>query len=429
MESLLANYASSDEEELEGHDRSEKADNPSRSASKLAGNSPSSSFKYSDSPKNSPSFFSSLTLPKSSSSSSSLFSFLPPPKSHTPNPSQTLTNLSSSKPIYQQQEEKEEKQQQSQRKEAPKFPSKFSSVPEPKSSSSSIFSSLPQPKSHNADPFSLTNLPSTPDPNPKKVVQLKLPLNPSLMKSRGIEDEDKDEDDDNEREGKKSRESLTQTFSVKSFLSSIPAPKNLSTLGSLPSAAGSGRRSILEADAPSLNSNDFHTETEVGVYRYDMGGSADYAAGSGSDTSSWVSSSANYGNYDGYAVYGNYDHAGEYDSNGGDGSTTMTMGTDEIKVNIPGKRGRKEIPHEIVEVKQDELIKNRPREDQAKLTGIAFGPSYQPVSTKGKPSKLHKRKHQIGSLFYDMKQKEMELAERRSKGFLTKAETQAKYGW
>uniref|UniRef100_A0A7N2KWR9 Uncharacterized protein n=1 Tax=Quercus lobata TaxID=97700 RepID=A0A7N2KWR9_QUELO len=54
---------------------------------------------------------------------------------------------------------------------------------------------------------------------------------------------------------------------------------------------------------------------------------------------------------------------------------------------------------------------------------------FTPVSTKGKPTKLHKRKHQIGSLFYDMKQKEMELTERRAKGFLTKAETQAKYGW
>ncbi|KAL6555555.1 hypothetical protein OROHE_007227 [Orobanche hederae] len=52
-----------------------------------------------------------------------------------------------------------------------------------------------------------------------------------------------------------------------------------------------------------------------------------------------------------------------------------------------------------------------------------------PVSTKGKPTKLHKRKHQIGSLYFDMRQKEMELAERRAKGFLTKAQTQAKYGW
>jgi proline-rich protein PRCC len=32
-------------------------------------------------------------------------------------------------------------------------------------------------------------------------------------------------------------------------------------------------------------------------------------------------------------------------------------------------------------------------------------------------------------LYFDMKQNEMKLAERRAKGMLTKAETQAKYGW
>ncbi|KAL6629090.1 hypothetical protein ACP70R_028855 [Stipagrostis hirtigluma subsp. patula] len=96
---------------------------------------------------------------------------------------------------------------------------------------------------------------------------------------------------------------------------------------------------------------------------------------------------------------------------------------------IGGKR-RNDMPAEILEVNQADLMKNRPKVDKSKLTGLAFGPSYQPApSEKGKPSKLHKRKHQIGSLYYDMKSKEMELAERRAKGFLTKAETQAKYGW
>ncbi|TKW37725.1 hypothetical protein SEVIR_1G066700v4 [Setaria viridis] len=97
---------------------------------------------------------------------------------------------------------------------------------------------------------------------------------------------------------------------------------------------------------------------------------------------------------------------------------------------IGGKRGRNDMPAQILEVDQAELMKNRPKQDTSKLTGLAFGPSYQPApSAKGKPSKLHKRKHQIGSLYFDMKSKEMELAERRSKGILTKAETQAKYGW
>ncbi|MCE3049950.1 hypothetical protein HAX54_046193 [Datura stramonium] len=54
--------------------------------------------------------------------------------------------------------------------------------------------------------------------------------------------------------------------------------------------------------------------------------------------------------------------------------------------------------------------------------------STRPVSSKAKPSKLLKRKHQIGTLYFDMKQKEMELAERRAKGMLTKAQTQGKYG-
>lgn len=54
----------------------------------------------------------------------------------------------------------------------------------------------------------------------------------------------------------------------------------------------------------------------------------------------------------------------------------------------------------------------------------------QPVSSsKDKPSKIHRRKHQIGTLLHDMKSKEMELLERRAKGNLTKAETHAKYGW
>ncbi|KAF7119588.1 hypothetical protein RHSIM_Rhsim13G0054400 [Rhododendron simsii] len=505
MDSLLATYASSDEDEQEvKHERSEFS--VGKTCTSLS---------------------SSLPAPKSSSSSSSLFSFLPPPKPHVPTPpSHTLTQPSPSKPITQLQKQ-QENQSQSRTKEIPKPPSS--------SSSSSIFSFLPPPKSKNSDPFSLANLSSTPNPKPKKIIHLKLPVNPSRRKSKDSDDDD-DDDDDKEREGKtKATESVTETASVKSFLSSIPAPKNSSTLGSLPSAAGSGRRSILEADVTtSLNSNAHSSNAEVGVNDNgqvveglssasfgDVGNSAQYVVESGAgDTSGWVSSSANYENYEGY---GNYDYYGQYESNWGDGSTTVApsdvAGTVESVVKVPGKRGRNDVPQEIIEVKQDELIKNRPREDQVKLTGIAFGPSYQvhnlyvtvgdidscyirwigehsrplsggivckgtdavleilfslkgfleldksgcfreiamrqcqqnfvfawalgahvqslvalalgstPVSTKGKPSKLMKRKHQISSLYFDMRQKEMELAERRAKGFLTKAETQAKYGW
>ncbi|MCO5606916.1 hypothetical protein L7F22_061107, partial [Adiantum nelumboides] len=94
------------------------------------------------------------------------------------------------------------------------------------------------------------------------------------------------------------------------------------------------------------------------------------------------------------------------------------------------RKGGRSAPVNIVEVKQADLTSTKVQEDQLRTTGIAFGPAYKPMSTsKGKPSKLHRRKHQIGSLYFDMKQKEAELTERRAKGYMTKAETQAKYGW
>ncbi|CAL0330326.1 unnamed protein product [Lupinus luteus] len=139
---------------------------------------------------------------------------------------------------------------------------------------------------------------------------------------------------------------------------------------------------------------------------------------------------ASYGSSgEGYASYSGYGDNVQHGNNWVDGLPEAS-GVCDNAIKFPGKkRGRHEIPTEVIEVKQEELIKNRPREDQVKLTGLAFGPSYQPVSAKGKPSKLHKRKHQISSLYFDMKQNEMQLAERRAKGMLTKAETQAKYGW
>jgi hypothetical protein len=44
---------------------------------------------------------------------------------------------------------------------------------------------------------------------------------------------------------------------------------------------------------------------------------------------------------------------------------------------IGGKRGRNDMPAQILEVNQAELMKNRPKQDTSKLTGLAFGPSYQ----------------------------------------------------
>ncbi|KAF8783813.1 hypothetical protein HU200_000252 [Digitaria exilis] len=162
---------------------------------------------------------------------------------------------------------------------------------------------------------------------------------------------------------------------------------------------------------------------------------AQYAAYGGEQSGGYVHShgAEHGGGYENAAAapYG-VDYAGEY---GHDVAATALPPMQEPVLppemgRIGGKRGRNDMPAQILEVNQEELMKNRPKQDKSKLTGLAFGPSYQPApSAKGKPSKLHKRKHQIGSLYFDMKSKEMELAERRSKGILTKAETQAKYGW
>ncbi|XP_073022386.1 uncharacterized protein [Primulina eburnea] len=456
MDSLLANYVSSDEEEREeqkehlkppseplvSKSEAEDQDFPSKSTSRPGG------------------IFSSLPPPKSS-----LFNSLPPPKSQSFPKTKPETN-------YVQQNEQIDDQVLENSK--------------PKVSSLSLFSSLPLPKSLTSASSSTTS---------KKVVQFRPPpmINPF---SSGVNDDDEDEDEE-DRQRKRSRE-LLSTSSAMSFLSNMPAPKNSATLGALPSALGSGRRCIIESEArdstesvtgsgKAISSNvglvndqsdeinhdnsswglgskstanysgnePFHGEdiASAGLVNSNLGSSEvesdelnyRYSGISGSESyyghhigGQFVSVGPeavdySYGTED-HTDYPNYATDNPWDENHGADASIMTTfpeasGGLENALNVSRRRGRSDAPQDIVEVKQDELMKNRPREDQTKMTGIAFGPAYQPTSTKGKPSKLHKRKHQIGSLLFDMKQKEMELAERRSKGYATKAQTQAKYGW
>ncbi|GMI84215.1 hypothetical protein like AT2G19270 [Hibiscus trionum] len=361
------------------------------------------------------------------------------------------------------------------------------SIPNPKNTPK-LFSHLPQPKSQTPQPQQLPNPPIA-----KRIVQFKPPIIPSSH----VDSDDDDDDEEEERRKRRESENLSQGPSVKSFLSSIPAPRNSTTLGVAPSS-GSGRRSIIETNqvrtstsstvedkseasinhnAPNYSNYDMGTDANAGnsmnysnYANYDMGSDANagdsmnysnyenYQSSVDQNSGNYVSNDlgsdkniggyANYADYSSYqsssdpnigtgdvattyGSYGNY-HA-QYENNWADGSAATMLPDSsvmaELGVKVKGKRGRNDIPTEIVEVKQDELMKNRPREDQVKMTGIAFGPAYQPATSKGKPTKLHKRKHQIGSLYFDMRQKETELQERRSRGLLTKAETQAKYGW
>ncbi|KAI3461792.1 hypothetical protein Pfo_018455 [Paulownia fortunei] len=443
MDSLLANYASSDEEEQPPPPQRITPAKPVKLESKAAEEKDEDFLPKSTSKRGG--IFNSLPPPKTS-----LFNSLPPPKSQS---------FSNPKPQAKSEHQREVEQ--------------IVENSKPKSSSSSLFSSLPLPKSSSSSAS-------------KKVVQFRPPMiiNPY---SGSFDDEDEDADEgEQERRRKKSKESIS-TSSATSFLSSIPAPRYSATLGALPSASGTGRRSMLETDTPAstvsivsaagsdavvnpnlgylmdqdagMNSNVRHVgnqshETydhssslggESHVYYNAYGvGSTDVSsvslsgsdAGMNSNAGSYEAVDYSYGNgqhveYSNYGgSYGEYGNNAQYENNWANATALPEESVVvEHALQLPGKRGRKDAPPQIVEVKQDELMKNRPREDQVKLTGIAFGPAYQPTSTKGKPTKLHKRKHQIGSLYFDMRQKEMELSERRAKGHLTKAQTQAKYGW
>ncbi len=52
-----------------------------------------------------------------------------------------------------------------------------------------------------------------------------------------------------------------------------------------------------------------------------------------------------------------------------------------------------------------------------------------PGSTKAEGTNLQRRKHQINTLAAQAKTMERELLENAGRGKLTKAQTQAKYGW
>lgn len=457
MDSLLANYASSDEEEHEELPQVRPitpAAEPDKWEAK-AGDGTDEDLPLDSSSKRG-GIFKSLPPPKSS-----LFNSLPPPKSQP---------LNNHKPG----EKSDRRAEVDERDKNSK----------PKSTSSSLlFSSLPPPKSSESSSSS----------NSRKVVQFRPPTMMNAYASR-VDDDDEEEEEEEDRKRKRSKSSISTT-SASSFLSSIPAPKHSATLGALPSASGTGRRSMLETDTPAssasavadevVNTNDGSTKDQSSeiVYDYSIWSSGSesnayysgYADVSDANQPHEVNEQSNglsgenyayYGGYGGYGVgtpagddanvnpdtgsyeaadysyvneqnvgynyegsYGDYGNNAQYENNWAN-ATALPEASVENLLQLPGKRGRKDVPPQIIEVKQDELMKNRPREDQVKLTGIAFGPGYQaPASSKAKPTKLHKRKHQIGSLYFDMKQKETELAERRSQGFLTKAQTQAKYGW
>lgn len=87
----------------------------------------------------------------------------------------------------------------------------------------------------------------------------------------------------------------------------------------------------------------------------------------------------------------------------------------------------------VKEISQAELTRGREHLVQTKsITGMAFGPDYEAKLRRDageKPEARLRAKHQIGALYWQSKQTELQVLEGRLTGMKTKAETQAKYGW
>ncbi|KAK4408723.1 hypothetical protein Sango_0453300 [Sesamum angolense] len=392
MDSLLANYASSDDEEREEQPLPEKPVKLETGA----GVEKDAEFLSELSAKRG-GIFSSLPPPKSS-----LFNSLPPPKSQSlPNPKPQAE--------FEHQRDADEHDEQIVESSKPKS-----------SSSSSLFASLPQPKLSSSSSSSAS----------KRVVQFRPPTIAKPYSGTFDDDVSKKEKG---RDQKNQYPPLLQSHSCPVFRH--PGTRLLWAL------------CLLHQDQSSeLNYgySSWTSESESHAYYSGYGAVTDDNVGSAPVGSSSTGNDQFHEVYDhssslggeSYAYYGAYGvgstAVGTVGTAGSDAGMNSNEGSYEAVdysygngqhveyTNYGGSygdyEGRKDVPPEIVEVKQDELMKNRPREDQVKLTGIAFGPAYQPTSTKGKPTKLHKRKHQIGSLYFDMRQKEMELSERRAKG-------------
>lgn len=375
MDSLLANYASSDEADDEGREDQQQDGSASETATTTT--------KTSE-PSARPPITSSLPRPKSSSSS--LFLSLPQTKSHHLPTSNTVTKIPSLLSNKEKGEDKEESD--STFRPSSKYGHHSDEVA---SKTSPFFSSLPPPKSYISNPQTLADLSSAQSsssaPSSKRVIQFKPPINPSLIKSQEDESDDEDRENDRNKLAQQS-ESTRQQPSVKSFLLSMPVPKTtVAALGALPSSGAGTRRSIVETNMSAPNSSDFTADTNLGINQSmgnfenlssssvgELNGQLQPEASAG-EFMNWAPVDHNYGNYESYGNYGNYD-GNWVDVAAGITQEAPTLPESSV-LKMPRKRGRNEGPIEIVEVKQDELIKNRPREDQVKLTGIAFGPSYQ----------------------------------------------------
>ncbi|CAI9770694.1 unnamed protein product [Fraxinus pennsylvanica] len=258
------------------------------------------------------------------------------------------------------------------------------------------------------------------DSSSKKVVQFRPPPIVNFISNKVKDEEEDSDEDEKEKQRKKVKRvcfyficevvfikySCTQeldhigffTFSFGSFLGQTRMGP-----GRAQSSRSGSCNIITNASASNLNSvgtmvSDADVKSSIGYSENQSGDGSSLSY----DHSNWNSGNESYSNYDGYgadyddsvgtgervhysnwngqtgdyanygAGFGNY---GQDESNWIDesGSTAVAEGSElaESGLQVPGKRGRNDAPEHIVDVKQDELLKNQPRmEDQAKLTGL-----------------------------------------------------------
>ncbi|GJN19139.1 hypothetical protein PR202_gb06379 [Eleusine coracana subsp. coracana] len=323
----------------------------------------------------------------------------------------------------------------------------FSKLPQPKSTP--LFSSLPAPKS--GPTFSAIPAPKS-STNPKRVVQYR----PQPIRQPTGDSSDDEEEDAKKRRAKAAAEARPAVSAGSGPVSSfLPPPKHSLGLGgggggvrravidttaperpslgaAVPSSSAANTRAPERADASAADdegSEDSGSEDDMPVPdQQDDDEQLGSDAGAGQQQQQGYDAGA--GSTSGYEAYAwDPNYYAQYGANyGWDPNGNVIMRLENSMLHMEQSKVVDMLNH--MEASMSVGMKMWQRRHMEEIILEGFLPCEQPApSAKGKPSKLHKRKHQIGSLYFDMKSKEMELAERRSKGILTKAETQAKYGW
>ena len=112
----------------------------------------------------------------------------------------------------------------------------------------------------------------------------------------------------------------------------------------------------------------------------------------------------------------------------GSDAWTSLITAEHRKINRKRKGTHVQEAPNIVEINQAELT-SRPIVGHNAPEPSATDQGMSAMRGAPRPEQTTKRKHQITSLYYEAKQRELSIKENRAQGMKTRKETQAKYGW